>query len=409
MIKYLGSKRLLVPRIVSVVTALGGGRVMDVFSGTSRVGMALKAQGMQVIANDQLSYAATLARCYVQADADEVRDEVTRLLAELRQVPPKAGYFTYTFCEKARFFHPKNGARVDAIRDRIARLGLSPDVEAVCLVSLMEAADRVDSTTGVQMAYLKQWATRANNDLELRMPEILPGRGEALQLDAIDAVRAREVDVAYMDPPYNQHRYLGNYHIWETLVRWDAPETYGVAQKRIDCRERHTPFNSRKQIHDALALLVREATAMARLAHPNVIHVYEVGENEGRVFLAMEFVRGPNLRGWLKEAERGWPEVVAMFVQAGRGLSAAHQAGLVHCDFKPENVLVGQDGRVRVLDFGLARHAGAQVEATPARVAGLSAYLVTVADHGMNASTFTARVVTSTGSDSVSAVVAAIA
>jgi len=261
LIKYIGSKRLLVPRIVSVVTALGGGRVMDVFSGTSRVGLALKAQGMQVIANDQLSYAATLARCYVQADANEVHGDVERVLTELRQVPPRAGYFTETFCEKARFFHPKNGARVDAIRDRIAALALPPDVEAICLVSLMEAADRVDSTTGVQMAYLKQWAARATNDLTLRMPEILPGRGEALQLDAIDAVRAREVDVAYLDPPYNQHRYLGNYHIWETLVRWDAPETYGIAQKRIDCRERHTPFNSRKRIHDALAALIREARA----------------------------------------------------------------------------------------------------------------------------------------------------
>jgi adenine-specific DNA-methyltransferase len=293
LIKYIGSKRLLVPRIVSVVTALGGGRVMDVFSGTSRVGRALKAQGMQVIANDQLSYAATLGRCYVQADADEVRGEVERVLAELRVVAPRPGYFTETFCEKARFFHPKNGARVDAIRDRIAALSLAPDIEAVCLVSLMEAADRVDSTTGVQMAYLKQWAARANNDLELRMPEILPGRGEALQMDAIDAVRTREVDVAYLDPPYNQHRYLGNYHIWETLVRWDAPETYGIAQKRVDCRERHTPFNSRKQIHDALAALIRDARAR---------HLVVSFSNEG-------FVTMDELAGLL--AERGHVGVVA--------------------------------------------------------------------------------------------------
>jgi adenine-specific DNA-methyltransferase len=293
LIKYIGSKRLLVPRIVSVVTALGGGRVMDVFSGTSRVGRALKAQGMQVIANDQLSYAATLGRCYVQADADEVRGEVERVLAELRVVAPRPGYFTETFCEKARFFHPKNGARVDAIRDRIAALSLAPDIEAVCLVSLMEAADRVDSTTGVQMAYLKQWAARANNDLELRMPDILPGRGEALQMDAIDAVRTREVDVAYLDPPYNQHRYLGNYHIWETLVRWDAPETYGIAQKRVDCRERHTPFNSRKQIHDALAALIRDARAR---------HLVVSFSNEG-------FVTMDELAGLL--AERGHVGVVA--------------------------------------------------------------------------------------------------
>jgi adenine-specific DNA-methyltransferase len=218
---------------------------------------------MQVTANDQLSYAATLARCYVQADADEVRGDVEKVLTELSALAPSPGYFTETFCEKARFFHPKNGARVDAMRDRIAALSLPPDVEAVCLVSLMEAADRVDSTTGVQMAYLKKWAARATNDLALRMPNMLPGRGEALQMDALDAVQAREVDVSYMDPPYNQHRYLGNYHIWETLVRWDAPETYGVAQKRVDCRERHTPFNSRKKIHDAF----RELIASARARH----------------------------------------------------------------------------------------------------------------------------------------------
>ena len=261
LIKYLGSKRLLLPRIVSVVSALGGGRVMDVFSGTSRVGHALKGAGMQVTANDQLSYAATLARCYVQADLDEVQSDVEKVLAELSQLPPAPGYFTETFCENARFFHPKNGARVDAMRDRIAALSLPPDVEAVCLVSLMEAADRVDSTTGVQMAYLKQWAARAHNDLALRLPNVLPGRGEALQMDALDAVQTREVDVAYMDPPYNQHRYLGNYHIWETLVRWDAPEAYGIAQKRIDCRERHTPFNSRKQIHEAFRALIAAARA----------------------------------------------------------------------------------------------------------------------------------------------------
>ena len=266
---------------------------MDVFSGTSRVGHALKRAGMQVTANDQLSYAATLARCYVQADADAVRDDVTRVLSELSALPPQPGYFTETFCEKARFFHPKNGARVDAMRNRIAALSLPPDVEAVCLVSLMEAADRVDSTTGVQMAYLKQWAARAHNDLSLRMPDVLPGRGEALQLDALDAVQAREVDVAYLDPPYNQHRYLGNYHIWETLVRWDAPATYGVAQKRIDCRERHTPFNSRKQIHEALRDLIRAARAK---------HLVVSFSNEG-------FVTRDELSELL--AERGHVAVVA--------------------------------------------------------------------------------------------------
>ena len=237
MIKYLGSKRVLLPRIVAAARALEADTVLDAFSGTSRVGHALKSAGFDVIANDHLSYAHTLAHCYVAVDGRHVRDDATAMLRELADTAPRAGYFTKTFCEEARFFHPKNGARVDAIRERIDALELSPDLRAIALVSLMEAADRVDSTTGVQMAYLKKYARRAHNDLELRLPAILDGPGRALQLDALAAVQAHDVDVAYLDPPYNQHRYLGNYHIWETLVRWDAPEAYGVARKRVDCKE----------------------------------------------------------------------------------------------------------------------------------------------------------------------------
>jgi adenine-specific DNA-methyltransferase len=137
----------------------------------------------------------------------------------------------------------------------------------------MEAADRVDSTAGVQMAYLKQWAKRAHKDLELRMPDVLPGRGQATQLEAAEAA-AIPADLVYLDPPYNQHSYMGNYHIWETLVRWDHPEAYGVAQKRIECRSYKSPFNSKRRIHDAL----REAVRAVRSPHMLVSF-----NNEGHV------------------------------------------------------------------------------------------------------------------------------
>ncbi len=253
MIKYIGSKRLLVPHIVQGINAFKKSeRVLDLFSGTSRVGHALKRAGKHVVANDHLSYAHVLAQCYVQADSNRWSEAAQALLDELSNVQPAPGYFTETFCEAARYFQPKNGARVDAMRSEIARRQLEPELEAIVLTSLMEAADRVDSTTGLQMAYLKQWASRAHNELALRLPKLLPGAGQAMGLDAVDAAQAVDVDVAYLDPPYNQHSYMGNYHIWETLVRWDAPEAYGIAKKRMQCREYKSPFNSKRRIRQAM-------------------------------------------------------------------------------------------------------------------------------------------------------------
>ena len=102
---------------------------------------------------------------------------------------------------------------------------------------------------------------------------------------------------------------------------------------------------------------IREAQSLARLSHPNVVTIYEVGEYLGRPYLAMEFVDGCDLRTWRRQAKRSTKEVLRVFLDAGRGLAAAHAAGLVHRDFKPANILVGVDGRARVLDFGISRAA----------------------------------------------------
>jgi adenine-specific DNA-methyltransferase len=259
-IKYLGSKRVLLPRILEQVDdvsrqAAAAGRpvrtVLDLFSGTARVGHALKAGGYRVHANDHNAYAATLATCYVQADRDRWREPAERLIAELQALPGAPGWFTETCCVRSRYLQPANGARVDAIRERIASLALPPELEAIALTSLMEAADRVDSTTGVQMAYLKQWAPRASQPLRLRMPALLAGEGSASCLEAREAAERFPADLIYLDPPYNQHSYLGNYHVWESLVRWDKPEVYGVAMKRADVRERPSAFNRRGAIESA--------------------------------------------------------------------------------------------------------------------------------------------------------------
>jgi tetratricopeptide (TPR) repeat protein len=117
-----------------------------------------------------------------------------------------------------------------------------------------------------------------------------------------------------------------------------------------------------KELADQRSRLLREAQAMAKLSHPNVITVHDVGTFEGQVFVAMEFIDGGTLSMWLREKQRSWREVLPVLLAAGRGLAAAHAAGLVHRDFKPDNVLMGRDGRVLVTDFGLARPAAGKTD-----------------------------------------------
>ena len=117
--------------------------------------------------------------------------------------------------------------------------------------------------------------------------------------------------------------------------------------------------------------LLREAQAMARLSHPNTVPIYDVGTFRGAVFIAMELVEGSSLKGWLREKPRSWREGIRAFLEVGRGLAAAHAVGLVHRDFKPDNVLLGRDGRFRVTDFGLAAASGELALGTP----GTPAYM----------------------------------
>jgi serine/threonine protein kinase len=106
---------------------------------------------------------------------------------------------------------------------------------------------------------------------------------------------------------------------------------------------------------DSQARFLREAKSIARLDHPNVVRIYEVGTHEGRVFLALEYVEGRTLREWVDQDRPPVADIIRRYIDAGRALEAAHNAGVMHRDFKPDNVLLGDDGRVRVLDFGLAR------------------------------------------------------
>jgi adenine-specific DNA-methyltransferase len=261
MIKYLGSKRRLIPVLAQVCAASGARTALDLFTGTTRVAQAFKAQGVHVTAVDSARYAHVFAQCYIEADAATTDGlALTAAIDHLNGLPGKPGYVHDTFSRQARFFQPFNGARIDAVRDAIDSEYAGSPLYPILLTSLIEAADRVDSTTGVQMAYVKQWAPRSARPLLLRVPEMLAGPGRAVLGDALSVTPGLgRFDLAYLDPPYNQHRYFTNYHVWETLVAWDAPEPYGVACKRVDARDdpaTRSAFNSKRTMPSALASVV---------------------------------------------------------------------------------------------------------------------------------------------------------
>ncbi len=160
------------------------------------------------------------------------------------------------------------------------------------------------------------------------------------------------------DAPLERGASLGRYIIVDRVGEGGMGVVYAAYDPELDRKvaiKLLQTGGSGSQSSGGRERLIREAQALARLSHPNVVHVHDVGTHGERVFMAMELIEGRSLREWLREAPRTWREVAAAFVSAGRGLSAAHAAGLVHRDCKPDNLHIGQDGRVRVLDFGIAR------------------------------------------------------
>lgn len=266
MIKYIGSKRRLVPVLAAIARTVHTERALDLFTGTTRVAQAFRADGARVTAVDLTSYAHVFARAYVATELGPRRAvALERAIGELDALPGQSGYVTEMFCTQARYLTPENGRRVDAIRAAIAERHAGSWLEPLLLTSLVEAADRVDSTTGLQMAYLKTWAPRAARRLTLHAPVVPVGpRGRAVHGDAAALVaRLGSFDLAYLDPPYNQHRYESNYHVWETIVRDDRPESFGVARKRVDLRDgsRRSAFNDRQRSGAALAGCIRDVDA----------------------------------------------------------------------------------------------------------------------------------------------------
>jgi tRNA A-37 threonylcarbamoyl transferase component Bud32 len=172
---------------------------------------------------------------------------------------------------------------------------------------------------------------------------------------------------------YTVRRLVGQGGMGEVYAAYDPKLDRTIALKLLRSHVAGGPAKGESR-------LMREAQAIARLSHPNVITVHDVGAHDDRVFLAMEYVEGQTLLAWLAERPRTRSQIVGAFREAARGLAAAHASGVVHRDFKPQNVMVGSDGAVRVTDFGLARRidAGDAGEARPGTGIAASAHAVDV-------------------------------
>jgi tetratricopeptide (TPR) repeat protein/tRNA A-37 threonylcarbamoyl transferase component Bud32 len=157
--------------------------------------------------------------------------------------------------------------------------------------------------------------------------------------------------------------FIGRYVVLGRVGRGAMGEIYAAFDPELHRKLAIKLLRARRgDTGDSKSRLLREAQAIARVSHPNVVVVHDVGSIDDRVFIAMEFIEGSTLTYWLHAATRGWREVLRVFLAAGRGLQGAHEAGLVHRDFKPDNVMVGREGQVRVMDFGLVRHADVSFE-----------------------------------------------
>ncbi len=195
-------------------------------------------------------------------------------------------------------------------------------------------------------------ASGGKRDPELQLAETIAGPDKPISSLSTENGSAPADPVPAAERDLANGTMIGQRYLVERVLGRGGMGTVYLARDMSLGRDVALKLHRAGSGHDRL---YREAVAMAQLAHPNVVTVFEVGVVDDQLFVAMEYIRGETLRGWVTQKPRTWREIVALMIDAGEGLAAAHRAGLVHRDFKPENVLVGEDGRPRVSDFGLAR------------------------------------------------------
>jgi len=254
-IKYTGSKREILPVLLELIRPLNVKTVLDGFSGTTRVSQALKQAGYTVYANDIADWSKVFGECYLLNK--KPASYYLPLIDRLNNLPGKYGWFSENYGGepnggsatqkdgRKRIWQLHNTKKLDAIREEIDKIAKDKIEKSVLLTSLIIAMDKVDSSVGHQVSYLRKWAPRAYNTMKMVVPRLIidEKQHQVYQKDVFDLVNDIEVDLAYFDPPYGSSnelmppsrvRYASYYHIWKTICLNDKPKLVGVANRRED-------------------------------------------------------------------------------------------------------------------------------------------------------------------------------
>ena len=254
-IKYTGSKREIIPTLLELVRPLNVRTVFDGFTGTTRVAQAFKKAGYTVYANDVAVWSTIFGNCYLMNQKPALYYQP--ILDHLNKLSGKHGWFSEHYGGepnggsaihrdgKKKMWQLHNTMKLDAIREEIDNIAKDEVEKSVLLTSLILAMDKVDSSVGHHVSYLKQWASRAYNTMKMVVPRLIidDKKHKVFNKEIFDLLGDIKVDLAYFDPPYGSSnelmppsrvRYASYYHIWKTVCLNDKPKVVGVSNRRED-------------------------------------------------------------------------------------------------------------------------------------------------------------------------------